>query len=81
MHERKVMIQAQTTRMHTKPYATDRILLRASEVADALGIGRSKAYELIAAGVIPSIRVGSSIRVPIDALKAWTERQLTEATR
>jgi excisionase family DNA binding protein len=67
--------------MHNKPYATDRMLLRVSEVAEALGIGRSKAYELIAAGVIPSIRIGSSVRVPVEALREWTAQQLSEASR
>lgn len=58
----------------------DRLLLRPSEVADSLGIGRSKAYELIAAGVIPSIRLGkSSVRVPSAALRAWIEHQVSEA--
>jgi excisionase family DNA binding protein len=57
--------------MSTEHSASDRLLLRAQEVADALGIGRSKAYELIAAGVLPSIRIGSSVRVPVDALKGW----------
>jgi excisionase family DNA binding protein len=67
--------------MHTKPYATDRLLLRVSEVAEALGIGRSKAYELVAAGLIPSIRIGSSVRVPVQALREWTNQQLNEASR
>ena len=50
----------------------ERLLLRPGEAADALGIGRSKIYELIAAGVIPSVRVGGkSIRVPVDALREW----------
>jgi excisionase family DNA binding protein len=55
------------------------LLLRPSEAAAALGIGRSKAYELIAAGVIPSIRLGGSVRVPLGALRAWMERQLNES--
>jgi excisionase family DNA binding protein len=61
---------------HTSP--PDRLLLRPTEVAETLGVGRSKAYELIAAGTIPSIRLGSSLRVPADALRAWIARQLTE---
>ena len=56
----------------------DRLLLRPVEVADQLGIGRSKAYELIAAGVIPSIRIGASVRVPADSLRAWVARQTDE---
>ena len=37
---------------------------------------RSKVYEVLASGDLPSIRVGGSIRVPVTALHAWIERQL-----
>lgn len=56
----------------------ERLTLRPTEVAQTLGIGRSKAYELIASGAIPSIRLGGSVRVPLDALRAWIARQLAE---
>lgn len=72
-------LQAQTGRMNTKQNAMDRLLFRPAEVAEALGIGRSKAYELIASGVIPSIRIGSSVRVPLEALRAWMERQIADS--
>ena len=54
----------------------DRLLLRPTEVAEAIGIGRSKVYELLGSGDLPSIRVGGAIRVPVTALHAWIERQL-----
>ena len=54
----------------------DRWLLRPTEAAEAIGIGRSKVYEVIASGDLPSIRVGGSIRVPVTARHAWIERQL-----
>ena len=56
----------------------DRLLLRPAEAADAIGVSRARAYELIAAGVLPSIRIGTSIRVPVDALRAWVDRRLEE---
>ena len=56
----------------------DRLLLRPAEAAEAIGIGRSKIYQLLASGELPSIRVGSSVRVPVDALRAWIERQIAE---
>jgi excisionase family DNA binding protein len=55
-----------------------RLLYRPAEAADAIGISRTKAYELIATGVIPSIRIGTSIRVPVSALQEWIERQLAD---
>lgn len=59
----------------------DRLLLRPSEAAETIGIGRSKVYELLASGELPSIKIGNSLRVPVDALRAWIERQLGERTR
>ena len=49
----------------------ERLLLRPEEAAETLGIGRSKTYELLASGELPSIKVGRSMRVPTDALRAW----------
>ena len=57
---------------------TDQLLLRPAEVAKLLAIGRTRAYELIARGTLPSIRLGSSVRVPADALTDWIARQLAE---
>jgi excisionase family DNA binding protein len=54
----------------------DRLLLRPTEAAEVIGLGRSKIYELLATGELPSIRIGSSVRVPVDALRAWIDKQL-----
>ncbi len=48
----------------------ERLLLRPIEAAEAIGVGRSKVYELLASGELPSIRIGSSVRVPLDSLRA-----------
>ena len=54
-------------------------MLRVREAADALGVSRSKAYELIASGQIPSVKMGRGcVRVPVEALRAWIDRQLAE---
>jgi excisionase family DNA binding protein len=49
----------------------DKLLLRPSEVSEMTGIGKSKTYQLISAGVIPAVRVGKSLRVAPDALRRW----------
>jgi prophage regulatory protein len=49
----------------------NRQLLRPDEVAEMLGIGRSKVYSLIREETIPSVRIGKSIRVPAQALEEW----------
>ena len=60
--------------------ATQRLMLRPTEAAEAIGVSRSKAYELIAAGQIPSVMVGGCVRVPVEALKAWITSQINERT-
>lgn len=46
-------------------------LLRAEEVAKALRIGRTKAYEMMAAGELPVVRLGRCVRVPRRRLAEW----------
>lgn len=58
----------------------DRLMLRPAEVADAIGVSRSKVYELLANHTIPSVLVGSSVRVPVDELRAWIGRQVKAAS-
>jgi len=48
-----------------------RLLLAASEAAEALAIPRSKLYELFAAGLIRSVRIDRSRRVPVEALETY----------
>ncbi len=38
--------------------------LRASEVGTLLGLGRSTIFELLAAGELPTVRIGRAVRVP-----------------
>ena len=53
----------------------DKLLMRPTEVAEILGLGRSKTYQLILEGSIPSIRFGKSVRVPVEALQEWVNNQ------
>jgi excisionase family DNA binding protein len=46
-------------------------LLRVEEVARVLGIGRTKAFEMVARRELPVIRMGRLVRVPRAALAAW----------
>jgi excisionase family DNA binding protein len=48
-----------------------RLLYTISEAAAALGVSRSTAYELAASGGIPSVRLGRSVRVPVEGLRRW----------
>ena len=48
-------------------------LLRVEEAARVLGVGRSKAFEMLRAGELPVVRMGRSVRIPRRALAAWIE--------
>ena len=56
------------------------ILLRVADVARLLSLSRSAVYELIAAGQLPHIRLGSSLRVPRAALERWIQDRTIEPT-
>lgn len=47
------------------------MLLKPYEVTEILGLGRSKVYEMLACGELPSVRIGKVIRVPKASLETW----------
>ena len=55
-----------------------RLLLTVPEAAEALAISRSKLYELFAAGLVRSVRIDGSRRVPIEALETYIARLLDQ---
>jgi excisionase family DNA binding protein len=50
------------------PDGQPKLLLTPEEAARALGIGRTKLYELLATAKLPSVRIGGSRRVSVGAL-------------
>jgi len=53
---------------------SERIFYRVSEISDLIGCSKSKAYELVHSGAIPSTRIGSLLRVPRSALEVFIKR-------
>lgn len=49
--------------------------LKVPEVAEVLRIARGRAYELVAEGEIPSIRIGRSVRVSRRELEQWLDER------
>ena len=49
--------------------------LKVPEVAEVLRIARSRAYELVADGEIPAVKIGRSVRVSRKDLDRWLEGQ------
>jgi excisionase family DNA binding protein len=55
-----------------------RLLLTVPEAAEALAISRSKLYELFAAGLVRSVRIDGSRRVPVEALETYVATLLDQ---
>ena len=57
----------------------EKLLLKPTEVAEVLSIGKSKCYQLISAGTIPSVRIGKSLRIPVALLEQWLEAAIAKS--
>lgn len=55
-----------------------KLLLTVREAAEALGIGRSKVYELIARGELASVRIDGCRRIPAVALDEYVNQLVEE---
>jgi excisionase family DNA binding protein len=53
----------------------DKLTVRVATAAELLDISRAKAYQLVAQGTLPSIRIGRSLRIPVTALSDWVKHQ------
>jgi excisionase family DNA binding protein len=60
---------------------TEHEWLKVPEVAQLLRIARSRAYELVGEGEIPSVRIGRSVRVSRKELERWLEEQRQPSAR
>ena len=48
-------------------------LLRAADVQAQLNMSRAKVYRLMQLNILPTVRIGGSVRVPRRALFKWIE--------
>jgi excisionase family DNA binding protein len=55
--------------------------MKVPEVAEELRIARSRVYELVGEGEIPSVRIGRSVRVSRKELERWLEGQRQPSAR
>ena len=56
--------------------AVEKLLLRLPEVCQAIGLARSTVYNMLdQPGGIPTVRIGSSVRVSSEALRDWVAQQ------
>ena len=57
----------------------NKLLLTVNEAGELTGVCRATAYKLANDGTWPMVRIGSSIRIPLDGLKSWVEEQTGES--
>jgi excisionase family DNA binding protein len=56
------------------PERIERLLYRPKEAAAAIGLSPAKIYQLMASGEVPSVKIGKSRRIPVEALHAWVAK-------
>ncbi|MBI4345925.1 MAG: excisionase family DNA-binding protein [Elusimicrobia bacterium] len=54
----------------------DPLLISVEEAGKRLGVGRTFAYELVASGELPSVKLGRRRLVPVAALSEYVDRAL-----
>jgi excisionase family DNA binding protein len=59
--------------------ASGPMLITMEQAAHRLGLGRSKTYELVLRGDLPSVSIGHSRRIDVDDLRRFVEQ--LKATR
>ena len=59
------------------PPAVLKRLIRVREMATILDVSKTKAYNMVASGQVPSIRMDGTVRVPLDDLLEWIKRNTT----
>lgn len=60
----------------TAPLSSDPICVRVNDAARMIGVGRTKLYELIAAGEVETVKLGKSTRITTASLHDLIRRQL-----
>lgn len=61
----------------TRVTDSNRLLLTVVEAAAMLGVGRTKAYELIAGGELQVVHIGRATRVPLVAVHRYVDGLLS----
>ncbi len=59
----------------------ERLAVSVSEAAEMLGVGQATLYQYVRAGLIPHVRIGRRIVIPLKALEEWMEQKAQEAWR
>jgi excisionase family DNA binding protein len=58
----------------------EKVLLTPSEAWGALGIGKTKLFELVASGELQSVCIGRARRIPATSLRQYVDRLTASAS-
>lgn len=61
----------------TTPHPIEPICVKVNDAARMIGVGRTKLYELIAAGEVDVVKLGKSTRVTTASLNSLVERNVS----
>ena len=61
--------------------APERPLPTVEEAVERLGTGKTLAWELVWDGVLPSVRLGRCVRIPLRTLEHWIDQTATGGQR
>ena len=53
------------------PRSDQELLLRMDVAAERLAVSRATLYRMVQRGELPTVRIGSAVRVPVSALDRW----------
>jgi excisionase family DNA binding protein len=59
----------------TAPHQIEPICVKVNDAARMIGVGRTKLYELIAAGEVDVVKLGKSTRVTTASLRALIQKR------
>lgn len=57
----------------------ERLLISPLRAFKLIDVSKTYGYELIRKGIIPSIKIGTVIRIPLQEFKKWIAEQLAES--
>jgi excisionase family DNA binding protein len=58
------------------PRSDAELLLRIDVAAERLAVSRATLYRMVQRGEIPTVRIGTAVRVPVSALERWLAGQM-----
>lgn len=52
----------------------EKLLVTTREAFEAIGVGRSKGFQILAAGELETVKIGSAMRVTTSSIRAYVDK-------